>query len=171
LHLHLQSLPDEGVVNTQASDPQQSVTAQAGSANTSGTDANSLETAPLHAGNNPSLPQQLISQLTTILQQAQNPARTSATQQDTIEDDSLSAASLLVRSNPNPGVQAATLHTLSQAILNPGSTTTMQQETQLPQPVVPPIPSRIPDKIARGEHIDFTTLLPKSMFGAPESWS
>jgi len=33
LHLHLQSLPDEGVVDTHTSDLQQSVTAQAGSAN------------------------------------------------------------------------------------------------------------------------------------------
>jgi len=37
--------------------------------------------------------------------------------------------------------------------------------------VLPPIPSRIQDKIARGEYVDFTTLLPKSMFGAPESQS
>jgi len=126
LYLHLQSLPDEGVVDLQASDPQQNVTAKAGSANSSGTDANSLEAAP-RQGNNPSLPQQLISQLTTILQQAQNLARTSAIQQDTIKDDHLSAAFLPVRSNPNPGLQAATLCTSSQAIINPGTAITVHR--------------------------------------------
>jgi len=66
----------------------------------------------------------LISQLTAILQQTQNPARTSATQQDKTEDEHLSAASLPVHSNPNPVIQDATLHTPSQAMLNPGTATT-----------------------------------------------
>ena len=47
LHLHLPSSLVEGVVDTQASDLQQSVTAQAGYANSAGTDANSLAAAPI----------------------------------------------------------------------------------------------------------------------------
>ena len=39
------------------------------------------------------------------------------------------------------------------------------------QPTPPPIPTKIKEKIARGEYINFATILPKSMFGALESQS
>ena len=38
----------------------------------------------------------------------------------------------------------------------------------LPQPALPPTLDRIQEKIAKSGYIDFTTLLPKSMYGAPE---
>jgi len=61
--------------------------------------------------NSPALLQQLLNQLTAILQQAQSStsagvAHATPTQLDTVEDDRLSAASLPVQCNPLPVVQA-----------------------------------------------------------------
>jgi len=41
----------------------------------------------------------------------------------------------------------------------------------LPQSILPPTPAKIQEKIQKGEYIDFSTLSPKSMFGAPEPQS
>ena len=46
-----------------------------------------------------------------------------------------------------------------------------QSATSLPKPALPPIPSWIKEKIAKGEYIDFTTIVPKSMFGPLEPQS
>jgi len=48
------------------------------------------------------------------------------------------------------------------------SSTTTVVQSSLPQPTLPPIPSRIQERIAKDEYIDFTSLLSKSMFGASE---
>jgi len=70
--------------------------------------ASSQQSSPLQMGeNSPAIPQQLLNQLTAILQQAQSPTSTGVAhatpmQLDTIEDDRLSAASLPVQSNPFP---------------------------------------------------------------------
>jgi len=81
-----------------------------------------------------------------------------------MDDDCLSAVSLPVQ----PG-RLQTTHTTpanppSQVAATAGLLT-------LPAPTLPPIPSRIHEKIMKGEYIDFTTLLRKSMFGAVESQS
>jgi len=124
-----------------------------------------------------SLPQQLLSQLTSFLQQAQNPTTASVTQReivptDSMEDDCLSAASMSVQSSLLPSTQTSVTRTSILAIPPRPSTTIVGQLTpSLPQLTLPPIPSKIQDKMAKGEYSDFTTLLPKSMFGASESQS
>jgi len=138
LHLHLCSLEDEGTVNMQANNSthvQKSDMLQVGSSNP---DAHSLQIAPEQADNNNlGLPQQLLSQLITLLQQAQSSATASVTQvgptqSDTIDDDHLSAASLPVRSNLNPLTQAPMLHTSNQVALNPATATKVHPLPQLP---------------------------------------
>jgi len=124
-----------------------------------------------------SLPQQLLSQLTSLLQQVQNPTTASVMQTeivptDTMEDDRLSAASMPVQSSLLPSTQTPVTHTSILAIPPRPSTTIAGQLTpSLPQLTLPPIPSKIQDKIAKGKYIDFTTLLPKSMFGESGSLS
>jgi len=124
-----------------------------------------------------SLPQQLLSQLTSFLQQAQNPTTASFTlteivPTDTMEDDHLSAASMPVQSSLLPSTQTPGIHTSILAIPPRPSTTIVGQLTpSLLQLTLPSIFSKIEDEIAKGEYIDFTTFLLKSMFGASESQS
>ena len=174
-HLHADSTTDPQV--THISNSQQNVPPQDIHVNAY-TDAEPRQNTPHQAaGNVPTLPQQFLDQLTTILQQATNSTRGgtihSATQQpEAIEDDRLSAASLQVTSNPPLPTQV--LPTCSSMQVNPpcsSGVTTLLPTPSLPQPTLPPIPARIQEKIARGEYIDFTALLPKSMFGAPEPQS
>ena len=146
------------------------------------TDANSQQRVdtssspePKQENSNATLPQQLLNQLSSFLQQAQNPGRTSsatAVETNGIEDDRLSAASLPVRPINPASEQAVITHTSTQGgPVNGATTATLQSSPSLLQPALPPIPSRIKEKIARGEYIDFTTILPKSMFGAQEPQS
>ena len=90
-------------------------------------------------------------------------------QPDAIEDDRLFATSMQVRSNPPLPTTVPPTSTSTQINL-PGVPTLLPTPSLL-QPTLPPIPARIQEKIARGEYIDFTDLLSKSMFGAPESQS
>ena len=106
------------------------------------------------------IPQQFLNQLSNILQQATS-TPTQIEDTDTMEDDRLSAASHPVQSSP-PVVQPPMVRTSQ---VNPVSS---QSRPLLVQPTLPPIPAKIKEKIARGEYIDFTTLLSKSMFGASE---
>ena len=98
-HLHADSTTNPQV--TDISNSQQNVPPQDGPVNAQ-TDAEPRQNTPHQAdGNVPTLPQQFLDQLTTILQQATNSTRGgaihSATQQpEAIEDDRLSAASLQV---------------------------------------------------------------------------
>jgi len=135
--------------------------------------ASSQQSSPLQMGDNsPALPQQLLNQLTVILQQAQSPTTTGVAhatpmQLDTVEDDRLSAASLPVQSNPLPALQAPAPVQVN--LPHPSTTTAVL--SSLPQPTLPPIPSKIQERIARGskiKYIDFTSLLSRSIFGAPE---
>ena len=146
------------------------------------TDANSQQRVDTSSSPEPeqenstaTLPQQLLNQLSSFLQQAQNPGRTSsatAVETNGIEDDRLSAASLPVRPINPASEQAVITHTSTQGgPVNGATTATLQSSPSLLQPALPPIPSRIKEKIARGEYIDFTTILPKSMFGAQEPQS
>ena len=78
-------------------------------------------------------------------------------QPDTLEDNCFSAASVQVRSIPPLSTQV--LPTCPSTQVNPlGSSgvTTLLQTSSLPQPTLPPIPTSIQKKIARGEYIDFT---------------
>ena len=109
------------------------------------------------------IPQQFLNQLSNILQQATS-TPTQIEDTDTMEDDRLSAASHPVQSSP-PVVQPPMVRTSQ---VNPVSS---QSTPLLVQPTLPPIPAKIKEKIARGEYIDFTTLLSKSMFGASEPQS
>ena len=174
-HPHADSTTDLQV--TDISNSQQNVLPQDGPANAQ-TDAEPRQNTPHQAdGNVPTLPQQFLDQLTTIIQQATNSTRGGAvhsgTQQpEAIEDDRLSAASLQVTSNPP--LPTRVLTTCSSTLVNPPCSygvTTLLPTPSLPQPTLPPIPARIQEKIARGEYIDFIALLPKSMFGAPEARS
>ena len=174
-HLHADSTIDPQVTdtsNSQQDAPPQDVPVNAR------TDAEPRQNAPYQAdGNVSALPQQFLDQLTTILQQAKNSTGGGATysetpQPDAIEDDRLSAASMQVQSNPP--LSTRVLPTRSSTQVNPpcsSGITTSIPTPSLPQPTLPPIPARIQEKIARGEYIDFTALLAKSMFGAPESQS
>ena len=175
-HLHADSTNDPQV--THNSNSQQNVPPQDVPVNAY-TDAEPHQNVPtlsqqFHDGNVPTLPQQFLDQLTTILQQATNSTRggaihSAAQQPEAIEDDRLSAASLQVTSNPPLPTQVLT--TCPSTQVNPpcsSGVTTLLPTPSLPQPTLPPIPARIKEKIARGEYIDFTALLPKSMFGAPE---
>ena len=168
-HLHADNTTHPQVTDT--SNSQQDAPSQDAPVNTR-TDAESRQNAP-HQADVPALPQQFLDQLTTILQQARNSATHSGSPQpDAIEDDRLSAASLQVQSNPPLPTQV--LPTRSSTQVNPpcsSSVPTLLPTPSLPQPTLPPIPARIQERIARGEYIDFTALLPKSMFGAPESQS
>ena len=98
-HLHVDSTTNQQV--TDISNSQQNVPPQDRPVNAQ-TDAEPCQNTPHQAdGNVPTLPQQFLDQLTTILQQATNSTRGgaihSATQQpEAIEDDRLSAASLQV---------------------------------------------------------------------------
>ena len=166
----------DGPVNTQVdTEPQQNAPHHADG------DAEPWQNAPHQADGNvpallnvPALPQQLVDQLTTILQQASNStgggaAHSGTPQPDAIEDDRLSAASLPVQSNPP--LPTTLLPTSSSTQVNPPRVSTLLPTPSLLHSTLPPIPTRIQEKIARGEYIDFTTLLSKSMFGAPESQS
>ena len=73
-------------------------------------------------------------------------------QSDAIKDDCLSAASLPVQTNSLPVVQARA----PVQVNPPYSPTTTVVQFSLPQPTLPPIPSRIQERIAKCEHIDFT---------------
>ena len=169
LHSHLQADATNGTQGD-ATNNQQTATTR-----------NPQQGPPLQQENGtPMLPQQILNQLTTILQQAQNPQPTSAgdmnattTILDTTEDDRLSAASVPVQPNNLASSQAAATRTLVQPV-NPSTLTTVLPSSptpSLPQPALPPTPARIQEKIAKGEYIDFIALLPKSMFGAPEPQS
>ena len=166
----------DGPVNTQVdTEPQQNAPHHADG------DAEPRQNAPHQADGNvpallnvPALPQQLVDQLTTILQQASNStgggaAHSGTPQPDAIEDDRLSAASLPVQSNPP--LPTTLLPANSSTQVNPPRVSTLLPTPSLLHSTLPPIPTRIQEKIARGEYIDFTTLLSKSMFGAPESQS
>ena len=109
---------------------------------------------------------QFLNQLSNILQQTTSSSVThaQAEEPDTIEDDCLSAALQPVQSIL-PVMQPPTGCTPPVSPVSPQST------PLLFQPTLPPIPTKIKEKIARGEYIDFTTILPKSMFGASESQS
>lgn len=111
-----------------------------------------------------SLPQQLLDQLATVFQQSQNPPASGAPQTDTMDDDCLSAASMPVQPSRLPTNRTTPANPPSSAPVTAGQLT-------LSTRTLPPIPSRIYEKILKGEYIDFTTLLRKSMFGAVESQS
>ena len=174
LHSYLHA---DSITDSQVTDSQLDVPPQDGPVNAR-TDAEPQQNAQHQVVDNAQIPpQQLLDQLTTILQQARNSTSGGAThpgtsQPDTLEDDRLSAASMQIRSIPPLPTQV--LPTRPSPQINPlGSSdvTTLLQTSSLPQPTLPPIPTRIQEKIARGEYIDFTALLSKSMFGAPESQS
>jgi len=105
--------------------------------------------------NQNALPQQFLNQLSNILQQATSSSvtRSQAEDPDTTEDDHLSAASQPVQSTL-PVVQPPIGRTPQ---VNPVSS---QSAPLLFQPTQPPIPTKTKEKIARGEYIDFTTILP-----------
>ena len=115
------------------------------------------------------LPQQLLDQLSSILQQAQNLTFGSAhTEVDAIEDNRLSAASLPVR----PTSEQIRTSTQTGVVDGLNRTTVQPLPLSLPQPALPSIPSRIKEKIAKGEYIDFTTSFTQShVFGAQEPQS
>jgi len=80
-----------------------------------------LKSQPITCENAFLLPQQLLSQLTSLLQQAQNPTTASVTQTeivptDTIEDDRLSAAIMLVQTTLLPSTQTPATRISIQAI-------------------------------------------------------
>ena len=135
-------------------------------------DTDPQQNAPHHAdGDVPALPEQLLDQLTTILQQATNSTGGGAThsgtpQPDATEDDCLSDASLQVQSNPP--LPTTVLPTSSSTQVNPAGVSTLLPIPSLLQSTLPPIPARIQEKITKGEYIDFTALSSKSTFGAPE---
>ena len=121
------------------------------------------------------LPKQLLNQLSSFPQQAQNTGCTSSAtpvETNVIEDDRQSAASLPVRPINSASEQAVITRISTQGgPVNGKTSATLQSSLSLLQPALPPIPSRIKEKIAKGEYIDFTTILPKSMFGAQEPQS
>ena len=81
-----------------------------------------------------------------------------------IEDDRLSAAYLPVRPiNPASEQTVIMLTSTQGGPVNGATTATLQSSPSLLHPAPPP---RIKEKTARGEYIDFTTILPKLMFGA-----
>jgi len=110
------------------------------------------------------LPLQFLDQLSPILEQAKSPQLTSSgathTEVDAIEDDHLSAASLPIRPT-------------SEQIRTPTQTSTVDN---LNRTTVQPSPPSLLYLLflpgsRRSEYIDFTTILPKSMFGAQEPQS
>ena len=89
------------------------------------------------------------------------------TEQTPIEDDRMSAASLPVQSTT-----AALQQTVSTGTGQTHTTmSSVPPSSSLPMPALPSIPRRIQENVGRGEYIDFTTILPKAMFGAQESQS
>ena len=105
-----------------------------------------------------SLPQQFLSQLTTFLQQAQSPTTANATQTeivptDTMEDDRLSAASVPVQSSLTSTQTPATCTSTLAIPPRPSTTIEGQLTPSLPKLTLPPIPSKIQDKIAKGEYV------------------
>ena len=81
------------------------------------------------------------------------------------DDDRLSEASAPVQRTTEQASTTSTSQT-NPTIMPPG-----QSATSLPKPALPSIPSRIKENIAKGEYIDFTTIVPKSMFGPLEPHS
>jgi len=165
-------------LQTDTADDQQAGSTQADATTSQQTATNNpQQNPPAHQeqeNSNSVLPQQMINQLVTILQQAHSTgAGDSDATQATLgvtEEDRLSAASVPVH-RPNPtSSHGTTAHTSIQPVTRSALTAELPPLTPLlPQPVLPPTPARILEKIAKGEYIDFTTLLPKSMFGASES--
>lgn len=118
------------------------------------------------------LPQNIIDQLRTIVQEAQTSRGTGTTDMnpDPTDDDRLSAASVPVQRTNTTLSQSGHTSSLTNAVETP--VPPVPQPT-LPQrqPILPPAPVKIQEKIQKGEYIDFSTLSPKSMFGAPEPQS
>ena len=125
------------------------------------------------------LPQQLVEQLANYLQQHQTTTR--GNQGSTVEDDNLSVASGPTHTNIVASTQMATSTTSVTPVTSAPSATLARTSLPtvtptgptLPSPVppvnlvrtqLPAIPARLRDKIARGEYIDFTSLLSKSIF-------
>ena len=209
LHIHLSSLQPGNtnpasaagsqttttVANTNSSVGSQSTTSVTHTTNSNAQPANST-TQSTHSGAL-ALPQQLVEQLATYLQQHQT--TTAGNQGNTVDDDNLSVALGPTHTTMVAPIQMATSTTaVASATLAPSATLARASlptitsalptlpspmppvnltRTQLPVnltrtqlPVnltwtqLPFIPTRVRDKIARGEYIDFASLLSKSMF-------
>ena len=161
---------------------------QAGNCTTQLTTSSTQSTHSTTQSANPStlpLPQQLLDQLTAYLQQYQTPpvGIQASNSGNITDDDNLSVASGPTHTTVSVPAQVVTslpvvtsiTTTLSDAMLPAVTRTplpaTIPAVTILPPPAnlsrspLPVIPTRFKNKIARGEYIDFATLLPKAMFG------
>ena len=174
------------VANTNSSVGSQSTTSVTHTTNSNAQPANSI-TQSTHSGAL-ALPQQLVEQLATYLQQHQT--TTAGNQGNTVDDDNLSVASGPTHTTMVAKIQMATSTTaVASATLAPSATlartslptitpalptlplpmppvnlTRTQLPVNLTRTQLPVIPTRVRDKIARGEYIDFASLLSKSMF-------
>ena len=174
------------VANTNSSVGSQSTTSVTHTTNSNAQPANST-TQSTHSGAL-ALPQQLVEQLATYLQQHQT--TTAGNQGNTVDDDNLSVASGPTHTTMVAPIQMATSTTaVASATLAPSATLARTSlltiipalptlsspmppvnltRTQLPVNItrtqLPVIPTRVRDKIVRGEYIDFASLLSKSMF-------
>jgi len=130
----------------------------------------------------PPLPQQLVNQLTAYLQQCQNPLTGNQASNNT-DDENLSVASGSNSTTVSVPAQVITPLTVVTTTLSPPVVTRTSLPTAIPVVnILPPppnptrttppvIPTRIRNKIAKGEYIDFTTLLSKAMFDTDHSLS
>ena len=189
LHYHLCSLQDSpAVTSTQSANPGTPLTPSqstiaAGTQSTNSQSQNPV--TPSTTSGNPTLPQHLIEQLATYFQQCRNPPEGNQPNSSaSTEEDNLSVASGPTYTNntllPTQTVTSTSLRPIASPIVSSSIVTPpVSSSTWLPaatvqpplphagypaRPHLPAIPTRIKDKIARGEYIDFATLLPKAMF-------
>ena len=184
LHNHLSSL-QPGNTNPASAAGSQTTTSVANTNGSAGSQSTTSVTQPANSTTQSThsgalaLPQQLVEQLATYLQQHQT--TTARNQGNTVDDDNLSVASGPTHTTMVAPIQMATSTTaVASATLASSATfarTSLPTITlalpTLPSPMppvnltrtqLPVIPTRIRDKIAKGEYIDFASLLSKSMF-------